>query len=228
MKYASIDIETTGLDDSFCQMLEFGCVLDDMIRPIEECPTFHCYIVRERYVGQPYALSMHAAIFRRIADLTPGFNYFTPQEAFDKFEAWLFANDFTWKGLNIVGKNFGSFDRNFILRDWPHFKSRHRILDVGSAFFNPFYDHEGLPDLKACKDRVGLPGDVAHTAVEDAMDCVKVIRLRYAGALEQLKQSLEKKDEVVPEPERTGSDGPAQPDAVRSVAGSDSETAAGS
>lgn len=218
MKYASIDIETTGLDDSFCQMLEFGCVLDDMIMPIEDCPTFHCYIVRERYVGQPYALSMHAAIFRRIADLVPGYNYFTPQEAFDKFEAFLFANGFTWKGLNIVGKNFGSFDRNFILRDWPHFKSRHRILDVGSSFFNPIYDHDGLPDLKTCMERVGKTGVVAHTAVEDAYECVSLIRLRYAGALEQLRIQ----HESVPEPERSSGDGPAEP-AVGVVAGSNPE-----
>ena len=86
MRYASIDIETTGLDLSYCQMLEFGCVLDDMEAPVENLPTFHCYILRPYYTGDPYALAMHSTIFKRIANLEPGYNYYKPEEAFDKFE----------------------------------------------------------------------------------------------------------------------------------------------
>lgn len=192
MRYASIDIETTGLTLATCQMLEFGCVFDDMETAIEQLPTFHCYITRPLYQGEPYALAMHSKIFKRIADLEPGYNYYDPSEAFDKFESWLLAIKMDWNGLNIVGKNFGPFDRNFILKDWPKFRHRYRILDMGSAFYNPYYDREMLPDLKKCKERVGLPDEVLHTALEDAMDVVKIFRARYAANIQQLKDEHDK------------------------------------
>ena len=74
MKICSLDLEMTGLDIETCDILEFGCVLDDLSnqRPIEELPTFECYFspVREggTYQGSPYALQMHPEIFRRIAE----------------------------------------------------------------------------------------------------------------------------------------------------------------
>jgi len=54
MKYVSIDIEATGLDHTYCQMIEFGAVLDDLRhqRPLDELPQFHCYVLRDKYVGE--------------------------------------------------------------------------------------------------------------------------------------------------------------------------------
>jgi len=43
-KYVSLDIETTGLNPENCQVLEIGAVIDDGTTPIEDCPTFQCYV----------------------------------------------------------------------------------------------------------------------------------------------------------------------------------------
>ena len=57
MKYVSIDIETTGLHEDECDIIEFGAVIDDLrvMAPISKLPVFHCYFIKEFYkllVGQ--------------------------------------------------------------------------------------------------------------------------------------------------------------------------------
>ena len=42
-------------------------------------------------------------------------------------------------------------------------------------FWRPFEDEE-LPDSKTCMERAGIDGKVAHTAVEDALAVVRMIR----------------------------------------------------
>ena len=73
MKYVSIDLETTGLNPETCQIIEFGAVIDDTAnpKPLNELPTFHLYIDHMEHNtirGEPFALSMHSEIFRRIAE----------------------------------------------------------------------------------------------------------------------------------------------------------------
>lgn len=68
LPYVSIDLETTGLDDEFCQILEIGAVFDNWTKPVEELPTFHRIVTHETIIGQPYALSMHPHLLRLIAE----------------------------------------------------------------------------------------------------------------------------------------------------------------
>lgn len=56
-RFVSIDLETTGFDEKQCQIVEVGAVIDDWLSPLREPPEFHCYVKREIYKGQPYALS---------------------------------------------------------------------------------------------------------------------------------------------------------------------------
>ena len=62
--YVSIDIETTGLDWRTCQIIEIGAVIDDFKTAIVDLPTFRCYVDQGLFYGEPFALSMHAEIFR--------------------------------------------------------------------------------------------------------------------------------------------------------------------
>lgn len=84
--------------------------------------------------------------------------------------------------LNIVGKNFSSFDKRF-LEELNCFKSsildrsRHRVLDVGSMYVTSKDDC--LPDLKECLKRAGLNCTVPHTAVEDAILVVKAAQYKF-------------------------------------------------
>ncbi len=181
-KYISIDIETTGLDPATCQILEVGAVIDDWKTPVKELPTFHCYVDNGDLLhGSPYALSMHPKILRRIATKEEGYNYLEPNSVAGWFLDWLMAHDINPDKHHITaaGKNFASFDRQFLKRlpDWEEFvRTQHRSIDPGNLYWDPAVDERGLPSMKTCKERAGIPGEIAHTAVEDALDVVKLVR----------------------------------------------------
>ena len=81
-------------------------------------------------------------------------------------------------GLTPAGKNFASFDRQFLKR-LPRFeqvvKLSHRTIDPAILFFR--LDDDRLPDSKTCYERAGLDNKVAHTAVEDALAVVRLVQL---------------------------------------------------
>ena len=68
MKYVSIDIETTGIDNETTQTLSIGLVVEDTvnIKPIEELPKLEIAIVRERIEGEIFAINMNLQL---IADI---------------------------------------------------------------------------------------------------------------------------------------------------------------
>ncbi len=61
MKFASIDIETTGIDNERSQTLSIGIVLEDCndIKPINELPKLEIAIIHERIEGEIFALNMN-------------------------------------------------------------------------------------------------------------------------------------------------------------------------
>ncbi len=181
MKYVSIDIETTGLNPENCQTLEIGAVIDDGTTAIEDCPTFHCYVDHGLILGEPYALSMHRTILRRIATREEGYTYLQPWEVACRFRDFLKEHGLDSENGRIVvaGKNYASFDARFLrkLTNWDeHVKVRHRILDPAAMYWRPETDGAELPGMKTCMERAGIGGEVAHTAVEDAQVVVRLIR----------------------------------------------------
>ena len=76
-----------------------------------------------------------------------------------------------------AGKNFASFDRQFLKR-LPEFeklvKLHHRTLDPAMLYWQ--VGDEKLPDSKTCYERAGMDPKVAHTALEDALAVVRLIR----------------------------------------------------
>ena len=68
MKYISIDIETTGLDPDFNDVLSIGAIIEDSANPLpyEECPKFHAAIVRHQITGSPRAINMNADLIEAI------------------------------------------------------------------------------------------------------------------------------------------------------------------
>jgi DNA polymerase III alpha subunit (gram-positive type) len=187
--YVSIDIETTGLDEDLCMVLEVGAVIDDWTSPVEDLPTFRCYVDNgDQIQGSPYALSMHPKILRYIAtDGTSGEEGEEPIDILEPdciaglFRVWLESNGIhpDKRHITPAGKNFSSFDRQFLkkLPNWiEHVKMQHRAIDPGNLFWNPIVDTHGLPDTKTCMERAGIPGEVAHTAVEDAIVVVRLVR----------------------------------------------------
>jgi hypothetical protein len=132
-------------------------------------------------VGSPFALSMHPTILRRIATKEEGFRYFAPDRVAAFFTAWLQERGLKpcEHHVTVAGKNFASFDRQFLKRlpHWEEYvKTQHRSIDPGNLYWDPRVDTQGLPSAKTCMERAAIPGEVAHTAVEDALIVVKLIR----------------------------------------------------
>lgn len=68
MKYVSIDIETTGIDNENTQTLSIGLVVEDTVdvKPIEKLPKLEIAIIRERIEGEIFAINMNRQL---IADI---------------------------------------------------------------------------------------------------------------------------------------------------------------
>jgi DNA polymerase III epsilon subunit-like protein len=179
-RYVSIDIETTGLNEEHCQIIEIGAVVDDFLNPLAVRPTFHCYVKHNIFKGEPYALAMHAEIFRRIATMEAGYDYYWPGEVATQLGQFLKENGVYLEDPEnprrerrgvVAGKNYANFDDKF-LRKLPKYdewvKLHHRVLDPAMLYWNPLLDIKP-PGMKTCMERAGIRGEVAHTAVDDAI-----------------------------------------------------------
>lgn len=189
MIYVAIDIETTGLNPKVHDIIEFAAVLDDLRnpRPLDELPKFHAYLKKDNYIGDAYALSMHPEIFKRIAKPGEGDRVVYYNELAAPFQNWLSKHGHPFdekKGkylVNVAGKNAAGFDLPFLnekVKEWHDVQFRHRVIDPAILFFDPAHD-DSLPDSKTCLERAGLTGDVKHTALEDALMVVELLRTIY-------------------------------------------------
>lgn len=174
--YVSIDLETTGLDPEECQVLEFGAVIDDWHSPVDQLPHFRRDIMPcEGFIsGQPFALALNRDILMRLHE-----DGGLQEEALgEQFAHWLDENGLDPKHVMAAGKNFASFDKQFLCRI-PGFSDqirfRHRAIDPAMYYWRPDIDGE-LPSTKICLQRAGLPDRVAHTAVEDCITVIQLIR----------------------------------------------------
>jgi hypothetical protein len=183
MPYVSIDIETTGLDPETCQTLEVGAVIDDWKTLIDQLPRFRRILVYETVTGSPFAMALNANLLKQIANpptppVTSRCEFCKPEEFCEQFARWLQANGFDPLHIQAAGKNFASFDLQFLKRlpgFGRHLGFRHRILDPAILFWKP--EDERLPDSKTCYERAGINTKVAHTAIADALAVVRLVRL---------------------------------------------------
>jgi len=195
--YVCIDVETTGIDESYCQVIEFGAVIEDWVTPIEKLKSFRCYVYHDQIVGEPYALAMNATILKKLAKVQRAFEDVLPGDApkviGDDLELyvrprWLVVEFKRWLkmyGIDVkqpilaAGKNFAGFDKPFLKRvENFDLKFFHRAIDPGMSYWNPDID-KVPPSTEECKKRAGIDGEVKHTTVEDAIEVIKLIRARH-------------------------------------------------
>lgn len=188
MRFLSIDLETTGLDPRYDEIIQFGCVLDEIGNsvPVSELPSFAAYIDRKRWNGQAFALQMNHEHLRRIAMKTPGYNYLEADQLGSMFRDWLLNQGFQHEKdgrikVMCAGKNFGTFDMRFLCchNGFTDFINMHqRVIDPATLFFDPSKD-ETLPNLATCLQRSGLPSIITHDAVDDARQVVSLLRYKW-------------------------------------------------
>jgi hypothetical protein len=83
--------------------------------------------------------------------------------------------------LNVAGKNFGTFDRLFLveLPWWQKLiRTRQRVLDPAILCVD-WENDTSLPSLTTCKERMNVEGIVTHNALEDAWDVIEILRKFY-------------------------------------------------
>lgn len=180
MKYISLDLETTGLNPEKCQILEIGAVLEDTAQQqtIKNLPHFHAYVRHELYSFEPFALRMNWELVKSI--VYKEVETIHVEDLASRFRDWLSANGILVGSMTYAGKNFGSFDMQFLKQvpGWTDkVKMKHRAFDVGCMMWQA--GDEVIPDLATCAKRAGLTEIVAHRAIDDAEMVVAIMRTKY-------------------------------------------------
>ncbi len=198
MIFVSIDIETTGLNPMKHSVTEFAAVFSDL-RCEKEPLTFYRHIDPEDFVWSQYCLTLHAKWLEGVLAMRKRNEWWynghqivkNMNELIQEFCRWLWVDcgwplpeAGKWKSIVAAGKNFNSFDRRFldVAGFPPMFK--HRALDPGMLYIQPG-DNEP-PSLELCKQRAIANGanmnpGVAHNALEDALDVMRLLQHAFRG-----------------------------------------------
>lgn len=193
MIVCSIDIETTGFDHQNCDILQFAAIVDDLSnpQPFDKLPKYEAIFTKSIYSGNPFALSMHSQLFVQIdqaiknktEESSSGVRFMALEDLPSSFEYFLLSNGYKQEKngkiyVNVAGKNVASFDLPFLqskIKNWGNIYFLNRVIDPAILYFDMEKDDK-LPDMKKCMERAGLSGEVAHTAYDDALIVLKLLR----------------------------------------------------
>lgn len=201
MKYASLDLETSGLSPVTDQILQVSFVVEDTTRPevpVENLPHFTCFVKHKRIEGGDFALAMNGWILDIISGRNKTYKGYPVLTAYpastvrmsedgvsqgesiywvDQAKAFL-KTHFGKDRVTIAGKNVAGFDIPFLPQDLRGML-RHKALDPATLYVDWTKDNQA-PGLEECKKRAGIDTPVAHDAREDAMDVIRLLRAFYA------------------------------------------------
>lgn len=185
MIYYSIDIESTGLDIENCKMLSLSMIREDteavlngvapkvedllrlnlFFRPEEGTKWEHgAVVINRRLINQIYSGELHITRY---------------EEAVEKMISFCNGDK---EHIIPAGFNFGSCDRQFILR-LPNYRSfiGHRSLDPKMFYID--WGKKKPPATEACLAAAKIPynAEKAHTAEHDAENVIRLIRHHILG-----------------------------------------------
>lgn len=188
LRYASIDVETTGLDPHRNQVLEIAVVVEtDWGTAVEDLPFLRLVLRHEHVFASWRALEMNARLFRGEVDASGDLVARHPPGPAAHHLLTFLRDQFGYgvgrgERVTAAGKNFATFDKLFLERlpGWPRGVFRHRVLDPVTLWVDS--DDGVPPDLETCLDRANLKPSGPHTALGDARDVIRLIRagLNYA------------------------------------------------
>lgn len=130
MKYISIDIETTGLDADFNQILSIGAVIEDTLNPLpfEELPKFHAVIKRESVYGSIFALNLNRDLIQAMKDYSEARTQELKDEIEESFGAKFYEED------EVVEALYQFCYRNNLVEFDPDFLNKHVKLVDGIMY----------------------------------------------------------------------------------------------
>jgi DNA polymerase III epsilon subunit-like protein len=187
MKYLSFDIEATGLAEDDL-IIEFAMIPFCTEKgQLEESLSWHTYVSCPSFEELKPRLDQWVIDHNKeLIDKAHSDGISLP-EFKNEFEAWLNSDevknyfvDQPLKKIILFGKSMNAIDLPFLNRDlgWNFMREyfHHQVLDLSSTVIS-LVDMGRLP--KECLSGSGLMkhlgmGDVAHTALEDAVNTAKI------------------------------------------------------
>ena len=180
---AAIDLETTGLDPHYHDIIEIAIQpLDEAFEPSSDIPPFVARIRARR----PQNASARAMEVNGLA-LNDGDEY---HEFLARLLAWL--EEYRIEKIQMLGQN-ADFDRSFIEANIPELGRMLGHRDIRDSqrlacAYNdlvrmktgkPAFERLGLSDLRKA---LGIEGSQEHRALDDAIDAARV----YKALLEKM------------------------------------------
>ncbi len=185
MRYLSLDLEATGLEKD-ALIIELACVpFCTETKKIESSLAFHSYIKCPSFEElkpklNPWVVEHNKELIEKAHREGAAFKSF--KESFLSYLGSKNIKDFFTgeKRITLFGKSMNAIDLPFLHRDLgeevmnKYFE--HRYLDLSSVAYT-FVDLKKLPP--ACRSGSALMkhfemGEVAHTALEDAINTIKL------------------------------------------------------
>lgn len=187
MKYLSFDIEATGLAEDDL-IIEFALIpFDTETGKLEESLSWHTYVSCPSFEElkprlDQWVIDHNKELIDKAHTDGIGLSEFK-----NEFEAWLtsdevkeYFKDQPIQKIILFGKSLNAIDLPFLNRDlgWNFMREyfHHQVLDLSSTVIS-LVDMGKLPN--ECLSGSGLMkhvgmGDVAHTALEDAVNTAKI------------------------------------------------------
>ena len=189
MRYVSLDLETSGSNPRRHQILELAAVIEDSRHPLPlaELPAFRRVVRHPEYVGTAGALALNARLLQELAQKDFNPELCLPDELLPQLREFLLAHGFRpdakdCVSVTMAGKNIGVFDLGF-LKELPGYgtlvRAEPAMLDPAVFYLN-WHKDSRLPSMSICKARARFSDrEVAHEALADALDVVRLLRPFY-------------------------------------------------
>ena len=193
MNYLSFDLEATGLREND-MIIEFACVPFSVSNnKIFQESTFHCFVQCPSFEElkpnlAPWVIENNKELIDKAH--STGLTLDSFKKSLEKYlESKEIQEIFSNKKATLFGKSMAAIDLPFLNRDlgweWMRKYFEHRQLDLSSVAYT-MIDLGHLPEK--CQSGSELMrelgfGDVAHTALEDAINTAKMyleIKKRFA------------------------------------------------
>lgn len=183
MKYVSLDVETTCLNDRHPEnLLAFSLIVEDTERPdiaVEDLPSITYLVEQRTYKGEAYAMAMNSWIFDQLSGRKPAIYPIISRNLVDgvaltinQFLDHHFTSNQILKGkIPVAGCQVGTFDLPFLPKEVRK-RFHYRTLELASVC----WDGESLRGLDDLKKHYNIPGPVTHDPWEDAADVIRILR----------------------------------------------------
>ena len=194
MKYLSFDIEATGLEPND-YIIEFACVpFCSTSKTIRHELSFHHYLKCPSFASlkptlNPWVIEHNQELIEKAHQQGLSIDNFKSQLA-NYLESKKVKDFFDNESITLFGKSMAAIDLPFLHRDlgWDFMRTYfvHRQLDLSSVSY-ALIDMGVIP--AECQSGSYLMkylnmGDVCHTALEDAVNTVKM----YFSLIEKVKK----------------------------------------